>query len=106
MMRKHIIIIVTACFLCVSKNGYTQTGLKGAIINAELKDSITLLNPMLRQSPALEKVGLGKKGAFAFDYKPAEIGFYFVGLPNEKNILVVLKPNSSGQIEIMLLRVL
>jgi len=101
-MRNYIIIIITVCFLCVLRNGYAQTGLKGTIVNAELQDSVALFNPFNRQNPpqALEKIALGKKGAFEFTYKPADIGFYFVGLPNGKSILVVLKPNGSGQIEI------
>ena len=101
-MRNYITIIITACFLCVFENGYAQTGLKGTIFNADLKDSIALYNPFNRQNPpqALEKIALGKKGAFEFTYKPADIGFYFVGLPNGKSILVVLKPNGSGQMEI------
>jgi peroxiredoxin len=75
-------------------------GIKGTIINDEQTDSIVLINPLNRQSPLLEKVALGKKGSFEFKYKPTDIGFYFIGLSGEKNVLVVLKPNGSGQIEI------
>jgi peroxiredoxin len=99
-MKKHKIIIITACFLCVCFKGYTQTGIKGAIINAKPTDSIVLINPFNRQAPPLEKVGVDKKGSFEFKYKPSEIGFYFIGLPNGKVVLVVLKPNGSGQIDI------
>jgi len=99
-MKKHKIIVITVCFLCVCLNGYTQTGIKGVIINAEQTDSIVLINPLNRQSPMVEKVGLGKKGSFEFKYKPTEIGFYFIEISKEKRVLVVLKPSGSGQIEI------
>jgi len=99
-MKKHKIIVITVCFLCICLNGYTQTGIKGAIINAEQTDSIVLINPLNKQSPMVEKVGLGKKGSFEFKYKPTEIGFYFIEISKEKRVLVVLKPSGSGQIEI------
>ena len=99
-MKNRIIIIITACCVWSSGNGYAQTGLKGTVNNADLKDSIALFNPFNRQAPPLEKVGLGKKGSFEFSYKPADIGFYFVNLPSGKNILVVVNPKGSGQMEI------
>ena len=99
-MKKRIIIIITVCFLFVFERGYAQTGLKGTIMNADLKDSIALYNPLDRQYPLLEKVGLSKKGSFEFAYNPAEIGFYFIDISNGNKALVVLKPNGSGQIDI------
>jgi peroxiredoxin len=99
-MKKHKTIIITACFFCVVFRGYTQTGIKGTIINAEQIDSIALVNPFNKQSLPLEKVSLGKKGSFEFKYKPSEIGFYYISFLNGKMILVVLRPNGSGQVEI------
>jgi len=101
-MKNYITIIVTACFLCAFTKGYTQVGLKGTIINAKPQDSVALFSPFVRQSPpqALEKVALDKKGSFAFTYKPSEIGFYYLGLSDGKSVLVVLKPDGSGQVEV------
>ena len=101
-MKNHITTIITVCFLCVLTAGHAQTGLKGTIINADLNDSIALYSPFNRQNPppSLEKIALGKKGAFEFKYQPAEISFYFLGFSNGKSVLLVLKPNASGQIEV------
>ncbi|MDR2408846.1 MAG: AhpC/TSA family protein [Bacteroidales bacterium] len=93
-------IIIGICFLFACCWGYTQTGIKGTVINGVVKDSISLLNPFDRQLPQLEKVAIGKKGTFEFKYSPSNIGFYFIGFSDKKTILVVLKPNNNGQIEI------
>ncbi|MDR0604907.1 MAG: AhpC/TSA family protein [Bacteroidales bacterium] len=93
-------IIIGVCFLFACCLGYTQTGIKGTVINSVAKDSISLLNPFNGQSPQLEKVAIGKKGTFEFKYNPPNIGFYFIAFSDKKTVLVVLKPNNSGQIEI------
>jgi peroxiredoxin len=97
-MKSYIIVLFTVCFLFAFEYGYTQIGLKGSIINAEQNDSVALFNPFNKQFQ--EKIMLGKKGSFEFTYKPSEIGFYFLGLKNGKSVLLVLKPNGSGQIEL------
>ncbi len=99
-MKEYRIIITTVCFLYVCFTGCAQTGIKGTIINGNINDSIALYNPFDRQAPPLEKVALGKKGAFEFAYKPSDIGFYFIGLSDGKTVLVVLRPNGSGQIDV------
>ena len=99
-MKKYKVIIITICFLCVYFEGFTQAKIKGTVINANPNDSIVLINPLNRQAPPLEKVALGKKGSFEFQYQPNDIGFYFIGLPTGKTALVVLKPSNNGQIEI------
>jgi len=75
-------------------------GIKGVVSNFAAGDSLRLLYPFERGTPTLETVPIGKKGEFRFTYKPSDIGFYYIGLPNGKTILAVLKPNSTGQIEI------
>ena len=97
-MKNYITTIITVCFLFGFTYGYAQTGLKGTINNAEQGDSLALYNPFNRQFA--EKIVLGKKGSFEFAYKPSEMSFYFLGLKNGKSVLLVLKPNGSGQIEI------
>jgi len=99
-MKKHKIIVITVCFLCISFRGYTQTGIKGTIINAGQTDSIALVNPFNKQPLPLEKVGLGKKGNFEFTYKPANIGYYYISFSNGKNTLIVLDSNKNSTLSI------
>ena len=99
-MSKYKIIVIAICCLCLYFEAFTQTGIKGTVINASSYDSIILVNPMTRQTQQVEKVAIGKKGSFEFNYQPKEIGFYYIGFPSAKYALVVLKPTGSGQIEI------
>jgi peroxiredoxin len=99
-MKAYKIIVVVACIFFACCCGYAQTGIKGMIINNTVaKDSIALHNPFSKQA-AVEKVAIGKKGSFEFKYIPSEIGFYFIVLPEQKSILIVLTPDNNGQIEI------
>ena len=96
-MRKNKIIILTLCCFFVSCFSI-KANIKGEIINGNPGDSISLVDPFNRQAPPLEKVALGKKGSFAFQYKPSDIGFYYVILSNGQSVLIVLKPENSGEV--------
>jgi peroxiredoxin len=98
-MKKNQIII-TAIFCAVAGMFSARGGIKGTIINGTPGDSISLIDPFKRQSPALEKAALSKKSSFEFTFAPESIGFYYIAFSNGQSILVVLKPGNSGQIEI------
>jgi len=98
MKKNTIIILIFCCFFAFSFS--VKANIKGVISNANQGDSIFLVDPLNRQSSALETVALDKKGAFEFRYTPTEIGFYFIICPNNQSVLVVLKPTNSGQIHI------
>ena len=98
MKRNTIIILIFCCFFAFGFSA--KANIKGIISNANQGDSISLVDPLNRQSSALETVALDKKGAFEFHYTPTEIGFYFIICPNNQSVLVVLKPANSGQIHI------
>lgn len=98
MKKIQIIITVLCCFFVCAFS--VQGGIKGTIINGTPGDSISLVDPFKRQAPALEKTILGKKGSFEFKYTPEAIGFYYITFSNGQSILVVLKPDNSGQIDV------
>ena len=98
-MKKHQIIIVLLCCFLVSCFSL-KANIKGIIINGNQGDSISLVDPFKRQAPPIEKIALGKKGAFEFQHNPSDIGFYYIVCPNGQSVLVVLKPNNSGEVHI------
>jgi peroxiredoxin len=77
-----------------------QSGIKGTIINGTPGDSISLIDPFKRQSPALEKTVVSKKSSFEFTFTPQGIGFYYITFSSGQSVLVVLKPDNSGQIDV------
>jgi peroxiredoxin len=98
-MKNYWNIIATAG-LAIACCLPVQAGIKGTILNSSVGDSVALHDPFARQAPALEKVAVNKKGAFEFAYSPSDISFFYLILSNGKNVLIVLKPDHNGQIEI------
>ena len=97
---KNILIIISLLFCFFVCLFSVQGGIKGTVINGTPGDSISLIDPFKRQAPALEKAALGKKGTFEFTYSPENMGFYYIVLPNNQQVLTVLKPGNSGQMDI------
>jgi peroxiredoxin len=98
MKRIQIIITTIFCFFVFTLS--SQDGIKGTIINGTPGDSILLIDPFKRQAPALEKTVLDEKGSFEFNYIPENIGFYYISFSNGQSILVVLKSDNSGMIDV------
>ncbi|MDD2621775.1 MAG: TlpA disulfide reductase family protein [Bacteroidales bacterium] len=79
---------------------HKKTSLKGTVINYISTDSIGLYDALGRVKTAIEKASVDKKGGFEFKYNPQEIGFYTLHLPEAKNILIVMIPNTTVDMNI------
>jgi peroxiredoxin len=97
---KKIVLGTSFVCLCLLFSCSVQAGVKGNLINFVENDSIMLFNPFASTPTPIETVKVNKKGSFELVYNPEVTGFYYLVLSNQKQILIVLKPNETAQMDI------
>ncbi len=89
------ILLIISCVICANMAIAAHICIKGTIENASANDSVALINPFLQRNGVMEVAHVSKKGTYQFYYEPQEIGFYYLSASTGKNILVVLRPNTT-----------
>ena len=93
------ILFCAVLMLSVWTNAANHVSLKGQVSNnVQEQLKLQLINPF-NQQQILEEITLGKKGTYTFTYMPDQIGFYYVQFSGNKQILVVLEPNKSVEMD-------
>lgn len=93
------ILFCAVFMLSVWANAANHASLKGQVSNnVQEQIKLQLINPFNKQQ-VLEEVTLGKKGTYTFSYMPDKIGFFYVQFSENKQILVVLEPNKSVEMD-------